>query len=294
MDRLTALTVFRTAVDRGSFAAAARHLGLSPAAVSKNMAELEAQLGVRLLHRTTRTMGLTEAGARYHAQVCRILDDLEQADRSLGALQDEPRGTLRVSAPMTLSLLSVTARVPEFLARHPELSLDLHLDDRQVDLVRDGFDLAVRGTDHLEDSSLVAKAVMRMPHVVCASPAYLHTHGTPATPEALADHACVQFSLSAHADVWRFARGRQAVEVAVGGRYRVTSSLAVRDAVRAGAGLALMPRRYVQADLDAGTLVSVLDDWSTHEATVYAVYPSRQYLDPKVRAFVGFLGEVWR
>lgn len=293
MDRLTALTVFRHVVDLGSFAAAARRLGLSPAAVSKNIAELEAHLSVRLLNRTTRRMSLTEAGSVYYNRIARVLDDLDSADGALSAMQQVPRGTLRVSAPATVTLTCLSTRIPEFLERHPEMVLDLRLDDRRVDIVQEGFDMAIRGSDNLEDSSLVARRLMTMTHVLCGSPAYFARAGTPRTPEAVAGHACIQFPLSGHANAWTFRNGERAVRVPVDGRYKVTSSLAVRDALRAGFGLSLIPRVYVSEDLEEGRLQPVLEDWAADETMLYAVYPSRSFLVSKVRAFLDFLVEAF-
>lgn len=291
VDQLTALRVFRAVVERNGFAAAARQLGLSPPAVSKNIGELEAHLSTRLLNRTTRRLSLTEAGQQYYSQIARLLDELDQADRALGPMQSEPTGTLRVSAPMSLTLTQWAGAIPRFLERHPRLSLDLRLDDRRVDLVKEGYDVAIRGSDHLEDSTLVARKLMSLHHVLCASPAYFARHGVPDTPEALRQHACVQFSLSGHAKLWRFSKADEQVDVPVDGRYKVTSSLAVREALLAGFGLSLIPLVYVQNDIESGRLVTALDDWTTVQTHVYAVYPSRRHLDAKVRAFVDFLIE---
>ncbi|WP_299626962.1 LysR family transcriptional regulator [Pelagibius sp.] len=291
MDRLTALTVFRTAVGLGSFAAAARHLGLSPAAVSKNIGELEAHLAVRLLNRTTRRMSLTEAGSLYYERVEQILDDLAEADGALGPLQQRPAGLLRVSAPMTVTLLCLSEAIPKFLERHPDLSLDLRMDDRRVDIVEQGFDLAIRGSDNLEDSSLIARRLMTLSHVVCGSPDYFERRGVPQRPDDLQQHDCVQFTLSGHAREWSFRKAGRSVRVPVRGRYKVTSSLAVRDALRAGFGLSLIPWIYVREDIEEGRLLSVLDDWSAVETTLYAVYPSRRHVGAKLRAFLDFLVE---
>ncbi|MFI8578478.1 LysR family transcriptional regulator [Ectopseudomonas khazarica] len=291
MDRLTALAVFRQVVERGSFAAAARHLKLSAAAVSKNIGELEAHLAVRLLNRTTRSMSLTEAGQRYYDQVSRILDDLQQADSSLGELQATPSGTLRVSAPMSFSLVCLADAIPRFLARYPELTLDLQLDDRRVDMIAEGFDLAVRGSDRLEDSSLVARPLLTLRHVLCAAPQYLRRHGTPQVPEDLQALECVQFSLSGHAREWVFQRGEQVRRLEVCGRYSVNSSLALCAALRAGHGISLVPEIYVRDDLAQGRLQPLLEDWQMMQTQLYAIYPSRRQLQAKVRVFIDFLLE---
>lgn len=291
MDHLTALKVFRQVVEQGGFAPAARQLSLSPAAVSKNIAELERHVAARLLNRTTRRMSLTEAGTRYYEQVARILDDLQEAEQSLGPMQSEPSGILRVSAPMSLSLLRICPAIPAFLERYPKVSLDLNLEDRRVDIVKEGFDLAIRGTDRLEDSSLVARQLMTLDHVLCGAPAYFQRVGVPTSPEAVRGMECVQFTLSGHAGEWVFTRAGQTQRVPVKGRYKVSSSLAVRDALRAGFGVSLVPRVYVQDDLASGALQAVLPDWMPVETYVYAVYPSRRHMVAKVRAFVDFLLE---
>lgn len=289
MDHLTALQVFREVARANGFAAAGRVLGLSAPAISKNIAELEAHAGARLINRTTRRMSLTEAGRTYLDHVTRALDAIAEADRALSPGRAAPVGTLRVSAPMTVTLTRLSRAIPGFLDRHPDLRLDLHLDDRRVDIVREGFDLAIRGTDRLEDSSLVARRLAVMPHVLCGSPGYFAAHGTPRSPGDLAAHNCILFSLAGHPGTWEFGQGGRTRRVAVGGRYAVSSSLAVRDAVRAGFGLTMIPRPYVEDDLRAGRLVSAMDDWITSSTTLYAIYPSREHLAPKNRVFVDFL-----
>ncbi|MBN9341586.1 MAG: LysR family transcriptional regulator [Comamonadaceae bacterium] len=183
------------------------------------------------------------------------------------------------------------AAIPAFLERHPGLRLDLQLDDRRVDIVREGFDLAIRGSDRLEDSSLVARPLATMPHVLCAAPAYFARRGHPAVPADLNALDCVRFNLSGHADVWEFHQGGRTERVAVDARYSVSSSLAVRDALRAGFGVSLIPRPYVEDDLRTGRLQAALEDWRTVETTLYAVYPSRLYVAPKLRALLDFLVE---
>lgn len=290
MDHLTALKVFRTTAAAGSFASAARQLGLSAAAVSKNIAELEAHLKVRLINRTTRSMSLTEAGAAYVERLARILDDLDEADAALAPVGASPGGVLRVSAPLTFALTCISPHIPAFLARHPNLRLELNLQDTRIDLIGEGYDLAIRGSDRLEDSSLVARELMTMTHVLCGAPGYFAAHGRPAAPEDLKAHECVQFTLSGHANKWTFRRAGRSVAVPIDGRYKVSSSIAVRDALLAGFGLSLVPRIYVEQELAAGRLEAVLEDWEADRTPVYAVYPSR-HLAAKTRAFVDFLLE---
>ncbi len=291
VDRLTALNIFRQIAELGSFAEAGRQLGLSPSAVSKNIGELEARLGARLINRTTRRLHLTEAGRVYLFHIVRVLDDLEDADRALGPLQQMPSGTLRISAPMSLTLTCLSTELAGFLARYPELALEVDLDDRQVDVVREGYDLAIRGVDTLGDSSLIARKLTTMSHVVCAAPSYLAAHGVPREPNDLVKHNCIRYTLSGHADLWGFRKGGQTERVPITGRYKVSSSLAIRDALIAGFGISLVPHSYVRDDLTQGRLQAVLADWAPVESTIYAVYPSRQYVTPKLRVFLDFLVE---
>jgi len=291
MDRFTALQVFRHVAELNGFAEAGRRLGLSPAAVSKNIAELEAHVGARLINRTTRRMALTEEGRIYLEHVVRGLDAISEADEALSPLRKGPSGTLRVSAPMTVTLTRLSAAVPRFLSQYPQITLDLHLDDRRVDLVREGFDLAIRGSDRLEDSNLIARKLTVMPHVLCAAPSYFEAHGRPKTPSDLRSHECLRFSLSGHADVWEFKKNGRTERFPVNARYSVTSSLAVRDALRAGFGLSLIPKPYVEQDLREERLQCALEDWNSVETTLYAIYPSRQHLAPKIQVFLAFLAE---
>ena len=291
---MTALNVFRHVAELGSFAEAARQLRLSPPAISKNVAELEAHLGVRLINRTTRRLHLTEAGTAYLESVRRILDELAEADRALRPLAASPVGTLKVTAPTSVTLMRLSARLPEFLASYPEISLDLHLDDRRVDILRDGYDLAIRGSDNLEDSSLIARRLITLRHVLVAAPSYWAARGRPGQPGELATHECVRFTLSGHADLWEFHQNGRVERVPVRGRYSVASSLSVRDALLAGFGASLVPRIYVENDLGAGRLEAVLENWDTVETVLYAVYPSRRHLAPKLRVFLDFLADVFR
>ena len=291
---MTALNVFRHVAELGSFAEAARRLRLSPPAISKHVAELEARLGVRLINRTTRRLHLTEAGTAYLESVRRILDELEEADRALGPLTTDPIGTLKITAPTSVTLMRLSARLPEFLASYPEVSLDLHLDDRRVDLLRDGYDLGLRGSDNLEDSSLIARRLTTLHHVLVAAPSYWAARGRPTHPGELVGHECVRFTLSGHADLWEFRRNGRVERVPVRGRYSVASSLSVRDALLAGFGASLVPRIYVETDLGSGRLEAVLEDWDMVETVLYAVYPSRRHLAPKLRVFLDFLADVFR
>jgi DNA-binding transcriptional LysR family regulator len=292
MDRLAALTAFAAVAEAGSFAAAARRLGRSTSRLSRQVAELEAALGSRLLHRTTRALTLTEAGRSYHEQVARILAELDAADLSVGRLQAAPRGRLRVAAPMSFGVLHLAPALPAFLDRYPEIDLDMAMNDRFVDLVEEGFDLAVR-IGRLADSSLVARRLAPLRRVLCASPAFLAAHGTPRTPDDLARLPCLGYSNLLPQEDWSFAdpvSGRP-WPVRIKARLRVNNGDALRLAALAGVGLAPLPSFLVGPDLAAGTLVPLLDPYLRQEGAIHAVYPPARPLLPKVRAFVDFLAE---
>lgn len=292
MDRLAALTAFAAVAEAGSFAAAARRLGRSTSRLSRQVAELEAALGIRLLHRTTRALTLTEAGRSYHEQVARILAELEAADLSVGRLQAAPRGRLRVAAPMSFGVLHLAPALPAFLDRYPEIDLDMAMNDRFVDLVEEGFDLAVR-IGRLAESSLIARRLAPLRRVLCASPAFLAAYGTPRTPDDLARLPCLGYSNLLPQEDWSFvdpASGRP-WPVRIKARLRVNNGDALRLAALAGVGLAPLPSFLVGPDLAAGTLVSLLDPYLRQEGAIHAVYPPARPLSPKVRAFVDFLAE---
>jgi len=293
MDRLTALQVFRQVAELESFAAAARRLNLSAPAVSKNVAELEAYLGVRLINRTTRKLHLTEAGQNYLDNISRILDDLGEAECALGPLRTEPAGTLRIAAPLTSSLFGLSQALPDFMQRYPAINLNIDLNDRRVDVIRDGYDLAIRGSDNFKDTSLIARKLTVLKHVLCASPRYWAEHGPLQHPSELRQHQCIRFLHSDHADNWEFRRNRNIESVRVQGRLSVGSSLVIRDALLAGFGVSLIPRIYVAEHLASGALVPALEDWQANETAIFAVYPSRRYIAPKLRVFLDFLSSTF-
>lgn len=294
MDKFTALRVFRAIVHEGSFVAAAKRLGLSPAAITKNIAELEAALGLRLLNRTTRRLSLTDAGELYAERIGRILEELEEADRTLAHMAGEVSGRLRVGAPVTLGLIILSPILPLFLKQYPGLTLDLDLDERRVDIIREGFDVVLRGGPALEDSRLIARRVASLRYVICAAPEYLERKGTPDRPENIAAHDLVQFSLPDRSQPWACELNGERVMIPVTPRYTVNSSLAVRDALKAGLGVGRIPELYVRDDIGQGQLVEVLPDWSIGSFDLFAVYPSRRHVPPKVNAFVNLLQEAFQ
>lgn len=288
MENLADIAVFVKVVERGGFSRAAQDLDLSRSVVSKYVSRLEERLGARLLQRTTRRIALTEAGSALFEQSRLALERLQEAQASASRYQAAPRGRLAVSAPVAFGVLHLGPWLPEFLEAHPGITLDLRLEDRFVNLVAEGFDMAVR-VGALGDSSLVARRIAPTRQVLVASPAYVARHGSPAQPGDLAAHNCFVYTYAPSGNVWRFSRGGREVAVAVNGNLRLNNGLLDREAALRGAGIALLPSFYVGADIRAGALVRLLPEWRPPELGVYAVHPHRRHVPPKVRAFVDFL-----
>ena len=288
MDGFGAIPVFVAVVETGGFSPAARKLGVSKSAVSKRISRLENKLGVRLLYRTTRQLSLTEAGERYYEHAVKAMAYASGAEDAVTQLQAEPQGRLRINTPMSFGRLHIAPLIPRFLARYPRIDVDMVMDDRVVDLVEEGFDVAIRGGD-LPDSTLIARRLAPMRSVVCASPEYLAQKPAPPNPEALLDHNCLLFSYSA--SEWTFLGQGEPVTVRVSGGYRVNNSEALREALLQGLGIARIPTFVVGPDLAAQRLVQVLTSYRTPEKTVYALFPKRQHLPAKVRVFIDFVVE---
>jgi len=289
MDTLEGMRTFTAVVTEGSFSKAAGRLGHSPQLVSKYVARLEDRLGTRLLNRSTRRLSITEAGQAYFDRCRQIVAAVDELEDAVGDLGTSLRGTLRINAPMTFGIHHLTPAIAEFQAQHPALRVDLALDDRVVDVVSEGFDLAVRITE-LESSSLVARRLAPVRLVVCGSPAYLRRKGEPATPADLAQHDCLDYTYWSGRNQWRFRSESRIEEVPTQGCFSANNGEALKTAAIAGHGLVLQPTFIVGDDLRAGRLVRVLPDHPVASLNVYAVYAHRQYLSSKVRAFVDFLG----
>lgn len=286
MDKLTALRVFRRVAELASFSAAARDLRLSNAAVSKNVRELEEALGAQLLQRTTRRVHLTPAGEQYLGRVVAILDELANADGAASEQSQAPRGRLRVAAPMSFGLCELAAKVAAFGTLYPELSIELELNDRFVDVIREGFDVAIRGSGPLPDSNLVAKKLLDIERLVCASPEYLARHGEPKSPQSLTRHRALLYSLSSTPGVWAFRKGKAKVTVELRGALSVNSSLALVAAATEGAGVAFLPSFAVKSQLQSGRLRRLLPAWRSEPQALYALYPRHRFTSRGVRLFV--------
>jgi DNA-binding transcriptional LysR family regulator len=291
LEHLTGMAIFAHVVEEGGFSRAAQTLGMSKSAVSKQVSRLEDRLGVRLLNRTTRRLSLTEAGAAFYEGCRQLVSDAEAAQAAVSHLASAPRGTLRINAPMSFGQLHVAPALPEFLLRYPELSVDLQLNDRTVDLVEEGFDMAVR-IGELPDSSLIAKRLAPMRRATAAAPSYLEKHGRPRHPRDLTDHQCLIYSYLAWGREWRFDGPDGEVRVPVTGRLEINNGDALLAAARGGAGVVMQPTFLIADDLRAGRLEQVLPDWCrAQRGAIYAVFPASRNLSPKVRVFVDFLAE---
>ncbi len=287
MRRFGAISVFVAVVENGGFTAAARTLGISKSAVSKRINQLEAHLGVRLLHRTTRKLSLTEAGERYFAHATQALAAANQAEDAVAELQGEPQGQLRISSPMSFGRLHVAPMIPKLLKRYPKLKIDLVMDDRRVDLVAEGFDTAIRA-GNLPDSTLIARKLAPVRQVLCASPDYIDRYDRPSTPAELFGHNCVLYSYSSDADKWTLIGEGGPVTVTVSGSYKVNNSEALLEALREGVGIGRLPTFVAGPDLKAGRLVKLFESYRIPEFTLYAVFPEREYLPAKLRVFLDF------
>ncbi len=291
MEGFGAIPVFVAVVRSGGFSAAARTLGISKSAVSKRVNRLESSLGVRLLHRTTRKLSLTEAGQRYYEHASQALMSANQAEDAVTEMQGEPQGKLRISSPMSFGRLHVAPLIPKFLKWYPKLELDLLMDDREIDLVAEGFDLGIRSSAQLPDSTLVARKLAPLRQVICASPEYIERCGRPITADALLKHNCVLFSYAGDANEWTLERGGETFVVGVSGNYRVNNSEALVEALREGTGIGRLPTFVAGPDLKAGRLVKLLEGYRIPDLGFYAVFPEREYMPAKVRAFLDFAVE---
>jgi len=287
MEGFGAIPVFVAVVENSGFSAAARSLGVSKSAVSKRINQLEAHLGVRLLHRTTRKLSLTEAGERFFEHAAQALTAAGQAEDAVTELQGEPQGNLKISSPMSFGRLHVAPLIPKLLQRHPKLQIDLVMDDRKVDLVAGGFDVAIRA-GNLPASTLIARKLAPLRQVLCASPDYIDRYGRPGTPAELSSHNCVLYSYSSDANEWTLIGESGPETVTVSGSYQVNNSEALLEALREGVGIGRLPTFVAGPDLKTGRLVKLFESYRIPEFTIYAVFPERQYLPAKVRAFLDF------
>ena len=304
MDKLRAISVFRRVIELGSFKAAAEDLGLSKAAISKNINELEDYLQSPLINRTTRKMHVTENGQRYYNQVRSILDELSNADSSIIESSHQLKGLLRISVPMSMGIALVNPAICDFKKRFPEITIELKMSDQYIDLVEEGIDVAIRGGGELKSSNLKSRKLITLKRVLCASPEYMKNANELTSPDDLPSHSCLLYSLSSSPTNWLF-RGRnekkdekkdeakdevKAVDI-VSASYIVNTGLALKQAAVAGLGIMLIPQALVDAELKSGQLIALLPEWQADDHALYAVYPYHRESSPKVRALIDFLSD---
>jgi DNA-binding transcriptional LysR family regulator len=288
MDILTCMRVFATVVETASFTRAGERLDMSKAMVSKYVAVLEDHLGTRLLNRTTRRLSLTESGQVYYERCLQIIADVAEAEQAAGQLTAIPRGTLKIAMPVSFGTIKIGPLITEYVRQYPEVKLDIALADRKVDLIDEGFDLAIR-IGSLPESGLIARKLAVDRTAICAAPAYLKQHGTPHKPEDLRRHACLNYTYASSGDEWYLKNDREELVVPTSGPIKVNNGDMLRLAALSGGGIIWQPRFIVEDDLRTGGLVEVLTNYSTAELGIYAIYPSRKHLSAKVRTFVDFL-----
>ena len=293
MEHLTGMAVFAKVAETKSFSAAAERLGLSKSAVSKHVTRLERALKARLLNRTTRRLSLTEVGATFYEHCARMLAEAEAAELAVSRLYAAPRGVVKITSPAAFGNVQVAPAIPDLIARYPELTVQVVMNDRPVDLVEEGYDVAIRVTDQ-PPPGVVARKLMTVRWIVCAAPAYLREHGTPRAPQDLKEHNCLFYSFLESSIEWRFRSRQGDSKVRVAGNFTANNSEAIREVALKGAGIALLPSFLVNPDLADGRLKQVLAGHEVAGAVgndVYALFLPTRYLSPKVRAFVDFFVE---
>jgi len=289
MDRFENMGAFIRVVETGSISRAADRLGVAKSAVSRRLKELEEHLGVELFHRTTRKMNLTDTGRAFYHQSVRILEDVLEAEHATSQAHGELKGSLRIALPSTFGLMHMGPAINEFLQINPQIEFDLDFNDREVDLIEEGFDLAIR-IANLPDSSLIARRLASIQTVICASPAYLEDKGMPQTPDELIDHQCLVYSLLRDFDYWSLtdSNGRE-IKTKIHPYLKASTGEFLRDAAVEGQGIIFIPSFIAYKEIEQGDLVPVLKDYKAPQIDAYAMYPQTRHLSQRVRAFVDFL-----
>lgn len=293
MDRLAAMETFVYVLETGSFSAAARRLGLGQPAVSKTIALLEERLGVRLLIRSTRGLTPTEAGEEYYLRAKRAIDDINDADLAARGAGRGLTGRLRLCAPVTFARMNILPRLGPFLDAHPELNIDVVLDDRHIDMVAEGIDVALR-LGVLSDSSLVARKLGTRRLTIVGAPAYFARYGVPSTPEDLLDHQAVVYTQSRGGGArWVFTRGEDRRVIDVRGRIQVSAAEGIRTAVLSGLGLAMASEWMFEPEIAGGEVVTILNQWHMPTMDLWAIFPTGRLASAKARAFVDYFIQVF-
>ena len=288
MEDLQRMAIFARVVEEKSFSAAARRLGLSKSLVSKQVTQLERSVGARLLNRTTRALSLTEAGGVFYEHCSRIVDELEEAKLAVGRLSSEPRGLLRLTAPVAFGRLHIATALPAFLARYPDVKIDMATTDRFVDLAEEGYDLAIRIVDQ-PAPTIVARKLAPVNRKLVATPGYFERHGIPESPADLERHNCLTYTYFNPQDPWRLRGPHGDISIRATGNLRVNDDDALAAAVVQGLGLALLPTFLIGGELQSGRLQAALSQYIPLERHIYAVYLANRQVSAKVRAFIDFL-----
>lgn len=295
MSNFSKIELFSRTIEAGSFSELGRKLHMAPSSVSRQISALEKELGVRLIHRSTRKISLTEAGQIYYERVSKILSELDEAQQAISQLQENPRGTLRVNAAIPFGERILVPVIPEFLSLYPELNIDLTLEDRAIDLVEARVDLAIR-ISKLDDSSIVARKLADNKFVVCGSKEYFESYGRPRNPEELSHHNCLINKNVYDSNTWQFRKGKTTQKFSAKGNFQVNTGGAVYRAMLSHLGIAVLPTWFIDEDVKQGLLQIVLKDYDVSlpamsDSGVYALYPAGRFLPPKVRVFIDYLVE---
>jgi DNA-binding transcriptional LysR family regulator len=286
---LDGMVIFVEVVNSGSFTHAALVSGHSTSYISKEINKLESRLGVRLMQRTTRSLRLTPEGEMYFQHCQQIIDDAEQAQSILSGAQAEPQGTLRISCPTSFAMARLQPVFSDFMTLHPKVNLEIDLNNRKVDMISEGFDIAIRASSQLDDSSLISRKIYSADAVVVAAPSYLKKFGAPKKMKELENHSSITYSNLKQPDIWEFINSEGETEtVKVNSRIQTNSSELETSLCVAGHGVMLMPRFNLNGEIERGELVELLTEYQLPEINVYVVYPSRKHMSAKVRSFIDF------
>jgi DNA-binding transcriptional LysR family regulator len=291
MDKFEQMRAFTQVIVSGGFAAAAREMGLSRSAVNKLVIALENELGVQLLHRSTRVVSPTETGLAFYERCVEILTSVEEAERSVTQLHGEPRGQLRVNAPMSFGTIHLAPAIADFLVQYPDLRVQLTLNDRFVDPIEEGFDVTVRIAEPQPTGSLIVQPLAPAPRVLCAAPSYLESHGIPSHPEQLRAYSCLHYGQIAANSQWTFIGPAGEHIVAIQGVMCSNNGEVLRDAAMRGLGITLLPTFIVEDTLAEGLLQIVLPEYQVPELSIDVMYPVNRHLSTKIRLLVDFLQE---
>jgi len=291
MDRFENMRVFIRVVEAGSISGAADRLGMAKSVVSRRLKELEEHLGVELFHRTTRRMNLTDTGRAFYHQSVRILEDVLEAELATSQAHGTLKGSLKIALPSTFGIMHMGPAIGEFLREHPQIEFDLDFNDREVDLMQEGFDLAIR-IANLPDSSLIARRLSPIKTVMCASPSYLERMGTPQAPGELIEHQCLVYSLLRDYEYWYLIDGNgKEVRIKIHPYLKASTGEFLKDVAIEGLGITLLPSFIAYKEIESGALVPILRDYKPPQFDAYAIYPQTRHLSQRVRAFVDFLVE---